>query len=536
MSFKFSVPTADPSDTGGHIMRAKQAKSWLDTLADQPLVDSARGIYTALYGSNRVRLDDDERFKLLEAYREKLYPVLVALARDYNEVRLPLTETAREAANLSRDLLIEDAYGYKIILLEKANKLLLFSAKRQLPTLLHRAMSALSDLLTLSYKTYTPTPAGVWHEIHQIYHYAQFHALQDLPVDVGQDNTATSPISVVYKQALLLALADPYRLMPGEVDKVASIIAHFSGGAIIMPHSAELAGAGLFLVQSDSDRAPKALSASGNVTPAPIDKVISTANLAFTLSELIAQLDGGMAVKTLALPFVGTSAQASDLLRRLSRAWSLPPKRAFNRQPAAAMAEICAGITALSYYLRIERDPAPNPEKARIQSAMTLPSMAVADGTGAEVRAEYLTNHCEILNQSASGLALRKSPDARPLVAVGEIIGVKLPDRDSWNVGAARWVQFNDAQEIELGIQLISPAGIPLMIEPATGPLVRKQEALLLPGIEALRQMPTILAPRDTFKEGMEYNLERQDRIDRIKATRLVEQTTHFDLFQFTAA
>ena len=65
---------------------------------------------------------------------------------------------------------------------------------------------------------------------------------------------------------------------------------------------------------------------------------------------------------------------------------------------------------------------------------------------------------------------------------------------------------------------------------------MRKQEALLLPGIEALRQMPTILAPRDTFKEGMEYNLERQDRIDRIKATRLVEQTTHFDLFQFTAA
>ncbi len=535
MSFKFSIPTADPNETGGHFMRAKQAKAWLDSLVAQPLADSARAIYTALYGSNRARMDDDERFRLLEAYGEKIYPVLVTLAGDYNDVRLPLTETAREAANLSRDLLIEYAYGYKIILLEKANKLLLFSAKRQLPTLLHRAMSALSDLLTLSYKTYTPTPAGVWHEIHQIYHYAQFHALQDLPVDVGRDNTATSPISVVYKQALLLALADPYRLMPGEVDKVASIIGHFSGGAIIMPYSTELSGAGLFLVQSDSDRAPKALSASGNVTPAPIDKVISTANLAFTLSELIAQLDGGMAVKALALPFFGTSAQASNLLRRLSRAWSLPPKRAFNRQPAAAVAEICAGITALSYYLRIERDPAPDSEKARIQSARTL-TMAAADGNNTEVRAEYLTNHCEILNQSATGLALRKSPDARPLVAVGEIIGVKLPDMDSWNVGAARWVQSNDAQEIELGIQLLSPTGIPLTIEPATGPLVHRQEVLLLPGMEALRQLPTILAPRDTYKEGMEYKLERQDRIDRIKAARLVEQTTHFDLFQFTAA
>ena len=534
MSFKFSVPTADPTDSGGHVMRAKQAKAWLDTLVDQPLMDSARGMYSAIYASNRVRLDDDDRFKLLEIYGEKLYPMLVALSFDFNEVRLPLTETAREAANLSRDLLIEFAYGYKIILLEKANKLILFSAKRQLPILLHRAMNALSDLLTLSYKTYTPTPAGVWHEIHQIYHYAQFHALHDQPIDSGRTGE-NSPISVLYKQALLLALADPYRLMPGEVDKVANIVAHFSGGAIIMPFSADLSGAGLFLVQSDSDRAPKALAASTNITPAPIDKVISTANLSFTLSELIQQLDSGVALKSLALPFVGTSAQASDLLRRLSRAWSLPPKRAFNRQPTVAVAEICAGIKAVNHYLTLQADPAQSRERTRLQAAATMSFKAVAEGWNTELRPEYLTNQCEILNQSASGLALRKTPDSKPLVAVGEIIGVKLPEHDSWNVGAARWVQSNDAQEIELGIQLIAPSGVPLMIEAASGPLVRKREALLLPGVEALRQVPTILAPRDTFREGMEYKLEYQDRIDGIRATRLVEQTTHFELFQFIA-
>ena len=435
MSFKFSVPTADPIDSGGYVMRAKQAKLWLDTLVSQPLIDSARGIYAAMYGSNRIRLDDDERFKLLEVYRERLYPVLVALSADFNEVRLPLSETARESANLSRDLLIEYAYGYKIILLEKANKLLLFSAKRQLPTLLHRAMSALSDLLTLSYKTYTPTPAGVWHEIHQIYHYAQFHGLHDQPLDGGRNAESSPPISLVYKQALLLALADPYRLMPGEVDKVASIVAHFSGGAIIMPYSAELAGAGAFLVQSDSDRAPKALAGATNITPAPIDKVISTANLSFTLTELTHQLDSGIALKTLAVPFVGTAAQASDLLRRLSRAWSLPAKRGFNRQPTAAVAEICAGIKSLNHYLMLQLNPALSAEQARVQSAATLSFKAVAAGSRGEVRPDYLTNRCEILNQSATGLALRKTPDSKPLVAVGEIIGVKLPDHDSWSIG-----------------------------------------------------------------------------------------------------
>ena len=43
MSFKFSVPTADPIDSGGYVMRAKQAKFWLDTLVSQPLIDSALG-------------------------------------------------------------------------------------------------------------------------------------------------------------------------------------------------------------------------------------------------------------------------------------------------------------------------------------------------------------------------------------------------------------------------------------------------------------------------------------------------------------
>ena len=42
MSFKFSVPTADAVDPGSSIMRAKQASAWLDTLANEQPVESAR--------------------------------------------------------------------------------------------------------------------------------------------------------------------------------------------------------------------------------------------------------------------------------------------------------------------------------------------------------------------------------------------------------------------------------------------------------------------------------------------------------------
>jgi cyclic-di-GMP-binding protein len=532
MPFKFSVPTIDTGASIGAHMRPKQAKTWVDTLAPGDASETARAIYTALYAGNRTKLDDDDRLKLLETYRPRLLSVLGELSQEYNEANLPLSERAREAANLSRDLLIEHAYGYKLILLDKATKLVMFGSKRQLPLLLYRAISTLADTLSLSYKTYTPTPAGVWHEIHQIFHYAQFYAMEDQAIE-DESGTTHSTISVVYKQALLLALTDPYRLMPGEVDRVLNVIAHFSGGVIVMPYAPDLAGAGLFLIQSDSDRPPKALASAGPVNIAPIDKVVSTANLAFTLSELISQLDSGVPAKTLGLPLTGTDAAISDLLRRLSKAWSTPPRRVFNRQRAEASVQICAGIKAIAYYLTVEQDPAWLLEKEQIQRAGTVPLRPGATAGEAPI---YPLTDCEIINQSASGFALRTAPKGEPVVAVGEIIGVKFPDQGTWNVGAVRWVQTNDAQEIEIGIQLIAPTGAAVIVEPATGPLVKKQDGLMLPPIEALRQPAYLVTPRDLYKDEREIKVERRDSIQRVRATKLIEQTTAFDLFAFDPA
>jgi cyclic-di-GMP-binding protein len=535
MSFRFSVPTVDASANIGAHLRPRQAKPWIDSLPLGDVIGTARAIYTSLYASNRARLDDDDRFKLLEIYRPRLLRVLSELGREYSEATLPLPEQAREAANLSRDLLIEYAYGYKLILLEKANKLLLFSAKRQFPLLLYRAICTLADTLSLSYKTYTPTPAGVWHEIHQIYHYAQFYSMEDQSVD-EEEGPATSTISVVYKQTLLLALADPYRLMPGEVDKVLNIIAHFSGGVIIMPYSPDLTGAGLFLLQSDGDRPPKGLASVGNMVISPIDKVVSTANLAFTLSELVSQLDSGVPAKTLALPLTDSDGAISDLLRRLARAWSTPPRRVYARQPVEAKVELCAGIKALAHFLTVEQDPAWLMEKGRLQKVTTIPlAVAANDGEG-PTASIYPISHCEILNQSASGLALRTALRGEPVVTVGEIIGVKFPGQPTWNVGAVRWVQTNDAHEIEIGVQLVAPTATPVMVEPATGTTVRKQDGLLLPPVEALKQPAYLLAPRDCYKDNQELKIEQRDSIERVRATRLIEQTTAYDLFAFAAA
>ena len=109
----------------------------------------------------------------------------------------------------------------------------------------------------ICYETYAPTPAGIWSEMHQLYRYAVQLNVQD---EALADVNSTSSINLTYKQSLLLALADPYRLMHGEAAKVMDYLARFGDQAHLMPLAQTTGSAGFFLVRLDTDKPPKAKS------------------------------------------------------------------------------------------------------------------------------------------------------------------------------------------------------------------------------------------------------------------------------------
>ena len=75
-------------------------------------------------------------------------------------------------------------------------------------------------LLRAAYKSYTPVPEGLWREIHQLY----LEAERERVVAEIVDPETKEAVVNIYVEALLLALTDPYRLSPGEVDKVSAQI------------------------------------------------------------------------------------------------------------------------------------------------------------------------------------------------------------------------------------------------------------------------------------------------------------------------
>ncbi len=207
MTLKLSLPESSAGLQISADTRPKQVKAWLEALPLANIAEAARSVSDALVSLNRLPLDDDLRLRLLELYAPAIDNLVTELQPKFTLVALPLPEKSRQAATLARTLYIELAYGYKIVLLARVDKRLSFGGA-QLHLIIHRAIAALSKALCIFYKTYSPTPDGFWSEIHQLAELALQRNLHDQPVDGGKHSCSST-----YKQILLLALANPYKLM-----------------------------------------------------------------------------------------------------------------------------------------------------------------------------------------------------------------------------------------------------------------------------------------------------------------------------------
>ena len=512
----------------------KQVKEWLDRLPMANINESARALRDNLYTLNRYKLGEDTRLKLLELYRQTAYVLLPGLEAQFSGSPLPLPEKQRQVANLARDLLVELANGYKIVLLDESGKRLSFGSNKQLPLIMQRALAALGHNLVVCYQTYAPTPAGIWAEMHEIFRFAVHQNLQDVSVD--EIDTSTSSINLTYKQALLLALADPYRLLQGEVAKILDFLSRFGNQAQLMPLAQTSTPSGFFLVRLDSDKPPKAVAQNVTVTDARSDILLNTIELARLIHQQITRLESGEMPRNMGLSSSAGDPAFVDLLRRMIRFWGVAPKRHFTRLPNQASVHICAGLRTLHYFINGEKHYPDGENMETHDSEITVKfASSPIDNSSQQT---FVSTQWVIVNESAGGLALTKASTTDPVqIRVGEIVGLnpeKLPD---WNVGVVRWVKSDNPAHIELGVQMLAPKAIPAAIKPIIAAAdATFIPALILPEMPILKQPAALVAPNGSFQEMREFQLDQGNIVSTIRATKLLEQTNSFDVFTFSAS
>ena len=523
MALSLSVPVSTRALPKDIETNPKKARAWIESLPLTKTFEAARKVTETLDALNHAKMAGEERTALVDVYRPVIMVLLDELEAIYAYSVLPLPTRQREAFDLALALRTQSAYAYKIVLLEKSSKLSMFNNKKHLPGAAYWAMFYLQSHLLQSYKTYHPCPVGVWQELHSLYLHADE---QGMLAEIGDAETKSTMFDL-YIDAMMLSLADPYRLMFKEVDKVLDTLKQNRGLVDIRTSNEGLNLQRIFVAALDADLPPKVL-VQGNSPPAgQVLRLIDPTRLVAKLQQRV-RAQSGSAANSAAKS--RATHDLTDLQQRLIRLWGDPPKRQFRRNPADSSVALCCGIKAIAYFSELATNEDPEADAKAIRDGDTIPLLKIPQDPMSQMIG---VEQWHVLNQSANGLRLYRESGGNVGVTVGDVVGVRFVGGRSWNVGVVRWLTLLEGNALEFGVELISPAATCITIEPTIGSGGKPMPALVLQNSNPEWDNDTVLSLTDTFTDLREFELIEHGDVTIVRATTLLERTSRFDLFQF---
>ncbi len=521
MPLEFSVPTERISPPKDLELRPKQARAWVASLPMTQVIESGRKLLENLAAMNRAKLDVEVRHELLEAYRPVVSVALEELDAIYSKAALPMPPKARDAMLLARDLSIECANGYKLIALERTGKLISFGAKKHLPLLLLRITEHLGNVIKVAYRSYTPNAPELWKELHGLYLYAEKENL----LNDAADAETKATIADGYIEALLLSLTDPYRLVPGEVDRVVALIRANAAGLGLVTAVPTTNTGGHFVVPCDTDRPPKPMQSASNDPGGPNARLLDANPIVDKLRQKKKAMESGVATSATSRMM---SAETLALVNKLVVLWGDPPKRAFRRDAMEATVAVCAGIKALFHFVSLEAQVDAAKEAEAIQGGLTIPLISVPED---DVSKALQVSEWDVVNQSAGGLKVRRIGALSQPIGVGEVVGIKFVGRTRWTVGVVRWLTLLEEEGMEFGVQFIAPAARSVTLQQTANATGAQKLGLLIPEFDPMESGDSLLTPPLTFGDLREFEVEDQGELSLVRATQLLERTQRFELF-----
>jgi len=576
-----SIPQQMPPQSGSFDTRPKRVEAWVAALPMAHVGESARRLYTALREMNRLTLSAQDRLKNLEILRAPHYQIAEALKRHYTNQPLPLSPKNHKVAELAIQLNSEMAMGYKSVIEDTLGRSGFSRLKAKvLTTAVHRSIRYLSNVLLGAYQLYIHHPENTWLELNRLYLFAEEHQLHKKLVKdhVVDEALLDSTIADNYKQILLLALANPYRLRQPIMEAVYLALRDWAPHCHIQPFKPCAAGDSCTSINLNTDAAPGFFIKDNNADP-QLCRTIDT-------SDLIRQVGDHM------LPH-GNEGIPQEVLKRLIQAWNGKSHRAFSRTPRNDDITITLGLSATHHYIdevlrplragsrslcagTIDRIQLAQPVLGNPDDSMELDRPAMYTSTPVfgisniddhtpdvwdpdytyratnpsysmtareeddQRRKEALFSpvNCKGINESAGGYSLlgrlEYDADSRR-VQVGELVGLNEPvgEEHQFSIGVIRRIKsWNNG--LELGIQKLAPCAeaIATAVPPKDGEEKKYNRSLILPELGGIDQPATIVT-HAWQREGdlLITNIHGQKAM--IELTRMLESTGVFAQFQF---
>jgi len=480
----------------------KRFKRWISDLPVGSVSNTARALHTELNRMNHLEMSPVERFEALELMLPSTGFVLERLRAHFVSTPIPLSKKNRLVARLHLELLVRVIVGYKTILAQFHDDSFTgyLLHKRTRVESCRRLLYFLGDLLQHEYAIYKASPRFVWKEIHGVYYYAVQNELISREV-YGPEDATCGPLGIVglYKQILLLALANPNSLLKGEVKKVNDILPRWVSEVVLNPIAKVVLSQPLFVVDAQKDSPPcyaeerdlKQINKGWSLDTTALDKL---------LEQEISSIKGNSKAQLRPIDAVSVK-----LFSKLQVAWGQGITSREERRKRAGIIDVTCGLGSLYQLLGGERLPASAVDK--VGSPFSSPqadesgqAIATVDhdefiidagadlstGFAAETEPvqeqeieldiinsvpvdEIDSRECISVNESARGCYLTWPGEDEYKVRVGDLIGVNprenLDLSEAWDLGIIRWVSIQGHGLMGFGVELLDGEIEPVRLE-----------------------------------------------------------------------
>lgn len=542
-SLNLQLNPLSPPGPDSFNLQPKAVKAWLAGLPMANSGEAGRLLYGALREVNSLDVPINQRFEFLEALRRPVRLIVQSLDRHYVGIPFPLPATNRRIADLAKAFHKEMAVGYTLAAdkLTQLRGVQALTHRPMLVTAVYRALLYRSRVLVKAFQIYAPYPQLLWREMHELYNFARLEGISKKMVEDPENALVKSrSIEELYKQALLLALSNPYRLRQGDVLKVCNALELWSSYCRLTPvEHPDRQPQGLFAIHLESDEQPTYLD-NNSASAGGLTSVLDTTALGGLLREQDAYLNGDQAKPSKSVRKALPPNFPKDLLHRVMLSWGMMVSRGFSRLSthSDAKVDLALGLSAIFVFTGGDEESLLEP----VSDSTELSSNTLVDWAGSAIpRIEHSTHCCQILDESAGGYRLSWCEKNDLRVQVGELLGIRMQADDPngeearWTLGVVRWMRAQNKDSMEIGVQMLSPSIKPVTARVcnAEGRCGEHQACLLLPPKEGSSEVETLITPSFFHNFANRLLLMEGGRKRVVSLTRTIENTGAFAQFEF---
>jgi len=577
---KLNLPERTAAPTESILLDAKEVERWASNLPIANTGESSKRIFQALVELNRIELPNLERIKIINIFRPIVKSVAENLRKYYLDCPLPLAAKNQKVVVLCRELHSELANSYKIIIEKMALGQGEKFERKLMIIALHQSIYYLSKVLYYSAIVYNPYPTNAWHEIHQLFVFSEQNNVAKIKISEGSNSSGSkSTIEKIYKNAILLSLASPYRLRQQEIEHLYQKLSEWSGYVKIFSPQPNEKYEGHFFVRTGRDAPPAHISMQTKKFTTR-NRLIDTHQLAQYLRKELKTIfskkgEGGIFTKEMQVTV--------PMMRKVIKSITYAPNRGFIRTKLNFELDTTVGISAihsqiiahkiidqesktedledtildeeevelkdssfLDSYFTPENDslqivPLDHPvEEATPLPKATNSTWIVDDGAPAWAtktqQQKKDTFSCKTFNESAGGYCINWSGSNTPKIRVGELIGIQsASDHSQFSIGIARWLKHLPGVGLQLGMEIISPTAVAIRVHiPGDGHHGEPtKNCILLPEVTASNRPACLILPILNMHSGDTISIEDDGEVRPAKLVRLLESTGTFSQFEF---